>query len=56
MNKNFIIIILLALVILQIMDGDFSNPTVLDFVKFVLLAFAIMLNLWLLWRGKNDKR
>jgi len=45
MNKNLTTIILIALVLLQILDGDFVNPSVLDYIKFVLLAVALILNI-----------
>jgi len=36
--------ILIALVILNILDGDFSNPSILDFIKFALLGYCLYLN------------
>ncbi|WP_277255843.1 hypothetical protein [Negativibacillus massiliensis] len=37
-------ILLVALVILNILDGDFANPSVLDWIKFVLLAVCLILS------------
>lgn len=45
MKKNFITIILIALVILNIVDGDFKNPSTLDYIKFIILSIAIILNM-----------
>ncbi|WP_175548358.1 hypothetical protein [Lutispora thermophila] len=45
MKRNLITIILVALVLLQIIDGDFAAPGVLDYIKFVLLALALVLNI-----------
>ncbi len=45
MKQKYISIILIALVILNIMDGSFKNPSTLDYVKFILLAIALVLNI-----------
>lgn len=45
MNKNLTTVVLVALVLLQILDGDFSNPSMLDYIKFLLLAVALVLNI-----------
>ena len=37
-------ILLVALVILNILDGDFANPSVLDWIKFVLLTVCLILS------------
>ena len=37
-------ILLIALVVLNILDGDFANPSVLDWIKFVLLAVCLILS------------
>ena len=36
--------LLVALVILNILDGDFANPSILDWIKFVLLAVCLILS------------
>lgn len=42
--KQLLFIILIALVVLNILDGDFTNPSWLDYVKWVLfiLCFALL--------------
>jgi hypothetical protein len=37
-------ILLIALVVLNILDGDFANPSVLDGIKFILLAVCLILS------------
>ena len=44
MNKKSINLLLLALVVLNILDGDFSHPSFLDIAKFVLLIICFYLN------------
>jgi len=44
MNKKGINILLAALVLLNIIDGDFLNPSCLDVVKIVLLIICFILN------------
>ncbi len=36
--------LLLALIVLNILDGDFSSPSVLDGIKIALLALCLYLN------------
>jgi predicted membrane protein len=45
MKHKFVSVILIALVLLQILDGDFTHPSVLDYFKFVLLAVALALSI-----------
>ena len=35
--------IVIALVVLSIMDGDFKDPSILDYIKFILMAIALYL-------------
>ena len=42
MKLKMIRILLIALVVLNILDGDFSNPSILDWVKFFLLAVCLI--------------
>ena len=44
MKKKQINILLTALVLLNILDGDFVTPSALDFIKLVLLVFCFYLN------------
>lgn len=44
MNRKGINILLAALVILNILDGDFSDPGVLDAAKLILLIICFILN------------
>ncbi len=44
MNKKSINFLLSALVVLNILDGDFSHPSILDIVKFALLILCFYLN------------
>lgn len=44
MNKKSINILLIMLVILNILDGDFSNPSILDIIKIILLIVCFILN------------
>lgn len=43
MNIKQIKILLVALVFLNILDGDFINPSALDIVKFMLLGGCLIL-------------
>lgn len=43
MKELSVKIILFALIILNILDGDFKNPGVLDIMKFILLAVCLIL-------------
>jgi len=45
MKYNFTTVVLIALVILNILDGDFTNPSWLDYIKFILLAIALVLSI-----------
>ncbi|MCR2043177.1 hypothetical protein NSA23_03500 [Anaerosalibacter massiliensis] len=45
MKRKFISFILIGLVILNILDNNFNNPSTLDYVKFILLAIALILNI-----------
>jgi hypothetical protein len=38
-------IIIVALVVLNILDGDFSNPSTLDYIKFALMAIVLILSI-----------
>lgn len=42
MKLKMIRILLIALVVLNILDGDFSNPSILDWVKFLLLTVCFI--------------
>lgn len=44
MNKKSINFLLSALVVLNILDGDLSRPSILDIVKFALLILCFYLN------------
>ena len=44
MNRKQLNILLFALVVLNLLDGDFAQPSILDAVKLVLLAVCIYLN------------
>lgn len=44
MNRKGINILLAALVLLNILDGDFSDPGILDIIKIVLLIICFILN------------
>lgn len=37
-------ILLIALVVLNILDGDFANPSIWDGIKFILLAVCLILS------------
>jgi len=43
MKPKFTSVVLVSLVLLQIFDGDFKNPSELDYIKFVLLAVSLVL-------------
>jgi len=45
MKEKFIPILLTALVLANIMDGDFKNPGLLDWIKFVLLAICLVMSI-----------
>lgn len=45
MKTNLISIILVGLVVLNILDGSFQEPSALDYVKLVLLAAALILSI-----------
>ena len=45
MKKNFTTIVLVSLVIFNIYNGDFANPSTLDYVKFAIIAIGLALNL-----------
>ncbi|MCI7300444.1 hypothetical protein NIA71_01400 [Ihubacter massiliensis] len=44
MNRKKINILLAALVLLNILDGDFKDPGILDIVKLLLLIVCFVLN------------
>ena len=44
MKVKSIRILLIALVVLNILDGDFANPSILDFIKLALLALCLILS------------
>ena len=48
MNKKSTNLLLSTLVVLNILDGDFSHPSVLDIVKFILLAACFY------WNNKTE--
>ena len=52
-KKNFISILLVAIVVLNIVDGSFTNPSRLDILNFVLLAVCLILNL-IVTKRKGD--
>ena len=37
-------VLLIALVFLNLLDGDFQHPSPLDFIKFILLAGCLILS------------
>lgn len=43
MKNKFIGIILIAIVLLNIIDGDFSHPSFLDIIKILLLVICFIL-------------
>jgi len=45
MNYHFTTIVLVALAIINIIDGDFASPSWFDYIKFVLLAAALVLSI-----------
>lgn len=45
MKQKYISIILIGLVVLNILDGSFKNPSTLDYIKFILLGAALILSL-----------
>lgn len=51
MNKK-ISLLLVALVILDILDGDFNTLSVLDIIKVVLYMICFVL---LIWNGREGK-
>lgn len=51
MKELSVKIILFALIILNILDGDFKNPGVLDIIKFILLAICLIL---CFFKGENN--
>jgi protein-S-isoprenylcysteine O-methyltransferase Ste14 len=53
MKHNLITIVLVALVVLNILDGDFANPSWLDYIKFALIAVALILS-FIAGRRKPD--
>lgn len=50
MNNNFIKILLITLVVVNIVDGDFINPSILDYIKFFIIGTAFVLSI------VNDRR
>lgn len=50
MKNNFIKILLVALVVVNIVDGDFANPSILDYIKFLIIGIALILSII------NDRR
>ncbi len=44
MIKKITGIILIALILLNIIDGDFANPSVLDYIKLGIIVVALILN------------
>ena len=44
MNKKTINYLLLALIVLNILDGDISHFSILDIIKFILLISCLYLN------------
>ena len=54
MNRDSLIkIILIAIVLMDIMNGDFTNPSMLDIVKWILLIICFIL---MFRRDRNAKR
>lgn len=46
MNKNnYTTVVLIGLVVLNIIDGDFKNPTLLDYVKILLMIICLALTI-----------
>jgi hypothetical protein len=52
-TQKFATIILIAIVILNIIDGDFSNPSYLDYIKMILIAVCFIL---MMIGGKKNGR
>lgn len=46
MKDYSIRILLIGLVLLNLLDGDFQNPSTLDWVKFSLLALCLILSFY----------
>jgi hypothetical protein len=44
MKGQTIKILLAVLVVINIIDGDFQNPSALDIIKFILLAVCLILS------------
>jgi len=42
-RDNFIKIILVGIVLMDIINGDFTNPSILDIIKWVLLIICFVL-------------
>jgi len=51
MKAKTINFFLVALIVINIIDGDFQNPSALDIIKFILLAACLILSLF----GKEPK-
>ena len=51
MKELSVKIILFALIVLNILDGDFKSPSILDIIKFVLLAVCLIL---CFFKGENN--
>lgn len=52
MKQKHITFILVGLVILNILDDNFKNPSTLDYIKFILLVIALILSILL---KKNEQ-
>jgi hypothetical protein len=52
-TQKFATIILLAIVILNIIDGEFSNPSYLDYIKMILIVLCFI---FMIVGGKKDGR
>ena len=50
MKNNFIKTLLIALVVVNVLDGDFVNPSILDYIKFFIIGIALILSII------NDRR
>jgi hypothetical protein len=53
MTRKITNVLLAALVVLNILDGDFINPSWLDFVKLGLFVICFALNNW---RSEKDAK
>jgi hypothetical protein len=53
MKEKFLASILILLVLFNILDGDFSNPSFFDWIKFVLMLLCFII---LIFGGKYEAK